>query len=548
MSGDSESERSVYRPSGKVNWLRLPFWTLATLLVSLGMAWCLYLIFEWGWYYFIIVPFLVSLPVLGAVCLAVHASRCRSRFVAAMLGVVAAVVFYLGYFHIHMVSLFGPQLVSRVDLLPQFVQVRMELDQVVDERGKKSVRGPIHNWVHFGIELLGLTVMMGIVAAGRARRAYCESCGCWTRKQTVYGPPGCGFAVHDALRQGAWEGLTKVPALAANPSESRSVFDLEYCPAAVKDRCRTPAFLSIRELEVTGKGKSGGTKTNELLKQAELSAEELQALSQKIPAIQLPTTMCLAEAAAAPDQAVGVRSPAGVVVESLPEGPAARAHTNAFLMTNLALSLAPIVAVVVGIVLIVLGVRSNPLSADDPLAAWVLLVLGVVLALAGVTVCWRFLDFFTVRYVYRLIRNEIQLRGDAIVDPNDPEAVYVKIVPRENWTTVTPDNAVDGGLLKADPRSGQLLFEGARQRYRIPAHLITSCQVEAINPSAGPGVIYTTVVQIAAPPTGQSSEQAAHWEVPFLPRPTTLVKYRKDLRQQMAEDLNRRIHAILRPS
>ena len=42
--------------------------------------------------------------------------------------------------------------------------------------------------------------------------------------------------------------------------------------------------------------------------------------------------------------------------------------------------------------------------------------------------------------------------------------------------------AGDGGFLRIDPQRGLFLFEGDRERYRIPAGAVFSCEVEQVGP------------------------------------------------------------------
>ena len=145
MASDPEAlPETTYRRSGKVNWLRLAPYTIVMLGVTVLMAYVLYRAFAAGWYYFIAIPAVLSLPVGLAAYIAVAGGHCRNQLVAMFAGAIAGLVLYLGYFHLHFVSLTGRQALTRVDLLPRFIQFRMQTDVVVDElemdTGSGSVR------------------------------------------------------------------------------------------------------------------------------------------------------------------------------------------------------------------------------------------------------------------------------------------------------------------------------------------------------------------------------------------------------------------------
>ncbi len=80
-------------------------------------------------------------------------------------------------------------------------------------------------------------------------------------------------------------------------------------------------------------------------------------------------------------------------------------------------------------------------------------------------------------WLKRVARDEINRRSTKIVAPQNPDARFVEIVPRSNWSDATmPENAIDVGFLLSDLKAGYLLYEGDNERYRIPARAIVGCQ------------------------------------------------------------------------
>ena len=65
-----------------------------------------------------------------------------------------------------------------------------------------------------------------------------------------------------------------------------------------------------------------------------------------------------------------------------------------------------------------------------------------------------------------------------LVKPGDSEALFVEIVPKLNWGKLSLETARDAGFLRVDKARREVLFEGDRERWRIPAAAITYCEME----------------------------------------------------------------------
>src|SRR5262249_20544202 len=81
-------------------------------------------------------------------------------------------------------------------------------------------------------------------------------------------------------------------------------------------------------------------------------------------------------------------------------------------------------------------------------------------------------------YLRRVARNQVRSRAERIVDPDDPNAVFVELVPRRNWSRLMLETATDVGYLVLDEGRREVLFEGDHERMRIPASTILSCETE----------------------------------------------------------------------
>jgi len=171
----------------------------------------------------------------------------------------------------------------------------------------------------------------------------------------------------------------------------------------------------------------------------------------------------------------------------------------------------------------------------------VLAGLGVTVLLMWVLIGQLLRNPWSSRYVFHKTRAEFLRRPDPIVDPNDPEAILVEIIPRRNWGQVMLENAEDQGFLLVDRERRQLLFEGDNQRYRIPARALVSSGVEVTDknwendPRSVPvGLVVTTF----------RDDRMGEREVPFLPRRTVAGDPLGGNYVERANELQRRIRSL----
>ncbi|MEN6626719.1 MAG: PrsW family intramembrane metalloprotease [Candidatus Sumerlaeia bacterium] len=88
----------------------------------------------------------------------------------------------------------------------------------------------------------------------------------------------------------------------------------------------------------------------------------------------------------------------------------------------------------------------------------------------------------------RVAEKVIAGRPGRIVHPGDPDALFVEFVSRENWLK-GGERAVDVGFLAISPES-ELLFEGGRERWIIPAESIASISIAPNRPVRNPKRVY----------------------------------------------------------
>lgn len=84
------------------------------------------------------------------------------------------------------------------------------------------------------------------------------------------------------------------------------------------------------------------------------------------------------------------------------------------------------------------------------------------------------------KYYRRLLVGALRERTDTLVDPQNPDAVIVEIMPREFWAKPNAESTIDMGYFVADGNRRCLLFEGDRSRYQIPFEAIRHTTIEWI--------------------------------------------------------------------
>jgi len=139
------------------------------------------------------------------------------------------------------------------------------------------------------------------------------------------------------------------------------------------------------------------------------------------------------------------------------------------------IELHPLVCFFGGIALAALGVWQLA-EANWPIGA-ALLAAGVPIAIWGVYVALCCTSATSNRWIEHRLRYEIGQRNDSLIDPHDPESIYVSLIPREHFRRVRWTYASDLLLLKIDAARRQVLLEGDSDRYRIPADAIARCDI-----------------------------------------------------------------------
>ena len=264
---DALAKRGESRPSGGVNWVAFLACAALTLIISMGLAVGLHLLYLAGWYSYVITPGLVAIPLAIVANHAVKLGQCCNRAAAVTLGLAAGLALYLGQFHVHFVSLAGPEFLGRIDMLPQFVIQRMNTDQVVTDSGTLAV-SPLYKWLAFGLDAFIVLLATTIGALGPVGGPFCESCRCWMKTKAAILRPASALCVERAVVGEYLHQLSDVLQIAPPGTTTiLSAIRVDYCDSQGPLPCR--AYVSTANLT-----------------RVEISPDELQTLLEKCPALK----------------------------------------------------------------------------------------------------------------------------------------------------------------------------------------------------------------------------------------------------------------------
>jgi hypothetical protein len=187
-------------------------------------------------------------------------------------------------------------------------------------------------------------------------------------------------------------------------------------------------------------------------------------------------------------------------IAAVPKSEAGKVLTTANIWIATGLTLLPILTGFVGL----FGGAGLAMHFHDslPWLAGACGVLGLLCAVSSVTVLVCYQQFLPGRFMRSVARGAFSLRSQPLVDADDPEAVFLDIVPRTNWGQTMMEPASDVGFWRIDRTARELHFEGDRKRYRIPFDAVMSCEVEAIRMQSddwGTSLYYATVLMADTP-------------------------------------------------
>jgi hypothetical protein len=533
--------RETYLSSGRVSWGRLARWLALSSPLALLAGAVLYAAFRGGFYVPILIPLLAGLLAGGAAWMTVSLGRCRNRWVGALVGLVAGLVALVGSYQFDLAHEAGLGSLYRLDLLPGHVHLRLETDRFERIRRMLPIPGqppapadrPSHlgfAWMMFLLECLCVGMVPVLLGWARASRPYLEKEGRWLHEHLFYVEAEDARSMADSLGEGDAEALAEwarpIPLQALSKHGEARLYYLPY-------KQDTPVYLTLRIVD--GRPWSLGW-SRRLATRVRLSADEAMALAERLRPPGAKFGVLDVEPVLDPPRP----GAATAAIEDLPPAEAGKVLNGRVVAALTVLTLAPLAlalgfAVALGVYV---GLHWSQLGGWAKEGAAALALAGLV---AAVTLIVRYGDGLATRIQQRLLAAAVRQRPGTLVHPDDPDAVYVGVVPRKNWGRVLLENSTDIGLLKIDPGCRELLFEGDRQRWRIPAGSIQSCELEehAIGP---PDPNENNVFPLAVL---RVNRDGSIWEAPLSPMRTTLSRPTAAAKRRRCRELRQRVRTEL---
>jgi hypothetical protein len=533
MTANLLSGRPSYKSSGGVNFgLFLP-WFLLTLLVSGLLAAFMFWLYHIGHYYIIIVPLLCGLAVAGMMRLAVVKGHCRSRIVAMVSGFLSGLVLYLGSYYVGMLYQLGPETAAQPNALYWYIRLRLATDVTRDAhtpRDSDRERSPSAglNWFRFGIESIGVVAIVTASAYRRSRKPYCEQCHKWLVREITTFEPGKEAAILESLQTVSPRALAALCATPAYPTIPNAMLAVEYCPSLKDGMTRDcPTYLSLKSITANPKGATLDTfeqsKGKLLARAVQVDASELPALALRFPVFETYTGRAAVASLRPKEEPDDTREEVpGEFAEVTPLGSdhAGKVLTKKMILIGNALGVCVLVAFIGGLGLLAWGAsildRVDKGMSDAKPAGIALCVIGGASVLSALIGMLFDSSFGGNRILRKAFKAELARRSGVLVDANDPDAIFVEIVPKLTWGKMMLENASDVGLLVVDKARREIRFEGDKERWRVPANAITGCEVEKFvqgEGTHGATKIFYTVLR--------ANRRSGFWEAPIRHRVAT---------------------------
>ena len=267
--------------------------------------------------------------------LAVRKSQCRSRLVAGLLGVVAGIIVYLGYYYVGMIHDWGWEYAVHPEVFPSYLKIRVKYAVTKDvgapdneDRDKKEPRaGEVYfNWGSFVFEFAIITGFASIAAVRWAGRPYCETCQDWMKRQATTFRPELGLGLVEALRQGSAQSLAALFTSPPKPSAPSATVAVDYCQNFVEGRSTgCPIYLSIKQVAKAaggiGKNPYDQSRGKVLVAQVLVNPEEVPGLLPRFALLEKVAGTTAAQALKELQVEVKPIAPPGAVAEIKPAEP-----------------------------------------------------------------------------------------------------------------------------------------------------------------------------------------------------------------------------------
>jgi hypothetical protein len=323
---------------------------------------------------------------------------------------------------------------------------------------------------------------------------------------------------------------------------------LHYDPTLFEIDPEAPVYLTVKENELFRNGffKKPTPSVRTLLNRVRLLPDEVASLRNLFTALRPVQRTSGQRATPAP-----INPTATVRVEQLPADYSGRVLSTSYRLMCRFHAVVLIGMIVGGVALLIggpiLGLANVRIGPAPP---WGIALAGIALGIACLAMIVKAAVYFqrlASRTLHRSAGREFSQRPEVVVDPADPNAIFVDVTPREHWTKSNwmLETAGDVGFLRIDKTYRMLVFEGDKERYWIPAASIISCEVEQVEPPS------SFMAQTDSYPHFVVVVKAGHrdgpWEAPFSVRHDPHGSFRGRSHQARARELQERILQTIKP-
>lgn len=470
------ASRNHYVSDLGISWARVPSSLLLIAIAAIGSGFVLNQLFILGWYFTILVPFLIAIALGGTMHAFVIATRCRNPWLSATIGSCAGICAYLSYFYFGLLPLLPPGQGMHIDKLPIYIVFRMATDVHQDVgKGGDLKQGPIPfmNWFTFLFELGGLTIIPANSAWKRSRRAYSLTQGNWAMTEERSVQPYQGQAMVAALESGQLQDyLRNSPP--ASDARVACKLTIEWFQTEQATPLSEPVYASISD-HYRGYFVQNFRRT--LVRQVELTPEEVIRLLPVLPKLAAQLDFQEPQQSSSPAQVyinpTSSTATAVAQVTPIPEPYRHRVRTkNYALIVNL-LGGIELLGMACGIGLLWYG--GTMLSKGAGVWGGAPLALGVILLGSAYYVSQWCQAVRENRWIHRRLRQELATRPNVELNLEDPRLQYVAIIPRDSFVKVKWTMSSDLALMLVDEKRREIRLEGDSDRYLIPVESILQC-------------------------------------------------------------------------
>lgn len=514
--------RPCYTPSGRLDLGRLPLSLLILVVTSAAVAVTFLGMTISGIYPAVGSVGAVLLSLIGGAWAAVWYGRWRNPAMSAALSLACSLIGYAGYYHLDQCVRWGAPW-RAVDRLPQYITFRVATDQWDHQAGHTVLVAlpmapgvqpvaPVVNvaWLsthglHFAWELGIIALAGGVSGWFFATLPFSERRNCWMRSELCWIDAATTQSLLVALANRSIDQWAESRPRKTSYHPNHTKLLIWFMPAAAGEEFDVEAYIRV------GSGPY-----------YRLEPHEAAALVVLIPGIQQiagATKETLAEEAKREIGAATAR------IELVPPPFAGRAVTSgtrqcADLVSEGVQFFIPVLGMLLTIGAVFALALLQQAGLVGPALDWAAIVLLLVGAVLSAFACRYtfdpkngFVPRRQTRYERQRLTMAIASRTDALVQADDSRAIFVAMLPRQHWESQrsAPLGEFDHGLVRVDAERRQVLFEGDRERYVIPAAAILDWSLESLPPQVRDGMTPAGVVVRTRLGTGV-------WEFPFIPK------------------------------